>query len=81
MTANARRRLAEDFAAALAADFPEHGTAAIANLRETKLDVYLRLVPQITPPESTAASPLGAMSDEEVLATLEAIRKLTGEEE
>lgn len=47
--ARVRTNLAQDFATALAADFAEHGAKAIAVLRETKLDVYLRLVAAVEP--------------------------------
>jgi hypothetical protein len=80
MSETIRRDLAHDFAKTLAADFAGHGKAAIATLRETKLDTYLRLVAAIeAKAEPTPASTLEAMTDEELSATLAAVRAAMAE--
>jgi hypothetical protein len=80
MTRTARRDLADDFAQTLAADFAQHGTAAIATLRETKLDTYLRLVAAIeAPADANQASAVEGLSDGELEAMLAAVRQMMGE--
>ena len=44
-----RNKLTEDFMAAIAADFAEHGAAAIVRVRDEKPDVYLRVVAELMP--------------------------------
>lgn len=44
-----RNKLAEDFVKALSADFDEHGAAAIIAVRETKPEVYVRVVSDLVP--------------------------------
>jgi hypothetical protein len=80
MTRTARRDLADDFATTLAADFAQHGKTAIATLRETKLDTYLRLVAAIeAPAEANTGSPLEGLTDDELEAMLAAVRGMMGE--
>ena len=65
---NDRNKIAADFAAALAADFEIHGAAAIATLRETKPEAYLRLAAAIEPDEYTPESNFAdSLSDERYL--------------
>jgi hypothetical protein len=44
-----RNKLGEDFLKMLAADFEEHGSAVIEKVRETKPEVYLRVVADLLP--------------------------------
>lgn len=46
-----RHKLGEDFLKALQADFAEHGTDAIAKVREQKPDQYLKVIASILPKE------------------------------
>jgi hypothetical protein len=45
----ARNKLGEDFIAALAKEFDEHGETAIRSVREAKPDVFLRIVADLVP--------------------------------
>ena len=75
-----RETLANDFAATLAADFAQHGKAAITTLRETKLDAYLRLVAAIEPKaEPKPELPLEGLSDEDLSAMLATVRAAMAE--
>jgi hypothetical protein len=47
----ARSKLGEDFLKALQADFAEHGVSAIAEVRETKPDQYIKVIASILPKE------------------------------
>lgn len=44
-----RNKLSEDFVLALAEDFETHGKTAIQNVRETKPEVYVRVVADLVP--------------------------------
>ena len=44
-----KHKLSEEFLAALAADFEEHGAAVIARVREEEPDRYLKVVAPIPP--------------------------------
>lgn len=46
-----RNKLGEDFIAALAEDFSEHGVAAIVAVRSEKPDAYLKVIASILPRE------------------------------
>lgn len=46
-----RNKLGEDFVAALAADFAEHGSKVIVDVRTDKPDVYLKVIAQVIPKE------------------------------
>jgi hypothetical protein len=46
-----RNKLGEDFIAALAADFEEHGTAAIVKVRADRPQDYLRVIASLLPKE------------------------------
>lgn len=72
-----RNKIGEDFLKAMAADFEEHGAAVIAKVRETKPEVYLRVVADILPKELTLnRDPLEDLSDEELRARLIEVRRL-----
>lgn len=59
-----RNRLREEFLAALHADFEQHGAAVIQSVRETKPDVYLKVVASILPAQiDVKVDPLEEMSD------------------
>ena len=74
---NDRNKIAADFAAALAADFEIHGAAAIATLRETKPEAYLRLAAAIEPDEYTPESNfVDSLSDERVVHYVDMLEKL-----
>lgn len=45
----ARNKLGDDFLKALASDFETHGQAVIEKVRETKPEVYLRVVADLLP--------------------------------
>ena len=47
----ARHKLSENFVKALAADFEQHGSAAIVSVREEKPDQYLKVIASIIPKE------------------------------
>jgi hypothetical protein len=64
-----RNKLGDDFLKALATDFEEHGTEVIAKVRETKPEVYLRVVADLLPKNVKVDGKVGLsgddMSDEE----------------
>ena len=64
---------AADFVAALAGDFAEHGAAAISALRQRDPNAYLRICASVLPREAAAGDPLEALTDEQLVARLEAI--------
>jgi hypothetical protein len=47
-----RNKLEEDFLSALAADFEQHGEAVIQKVRETKPEVYLRVIADLLPKDN-----------------------------
>ena len=68
--------VARDFARLFAADFAEHGAKAIADLRTTKVDVYLRLAAAMEPAVAgSAPSVVEQMTDEEVVALVDGLRR------
>lgn|SRR5690242_4756990 len=72
-----RNKLAEDFVAALYADFQDHGSAAIAACRTEKPDVYLRVVASLLPKDvNFNVRQLDDLSDEQLLARLRAVSEL-----
>ena len=48
---SSRNKLGEDFVDALAADFAEHGTAAISTVRDKHPDQYLKVIAAVVPKE------------------------------
>ena len=72
-----RNALGEAFISALHEDFKAHGVKVIAQVREEKPDQYLKVVASILPKElNVNTNALGEMSDDELAATLAAIRDL-----
>ena len=70
-----RNQLGEDFISALQADFKEHGTDVIAEVRETKPSDYLKVVASILPKEvNVNMSALQELSDDELASILDAVR-------
>lgn len=68
--------VARDFARLFAADFAEHGAKAIAELRTTKVDVYLRLAAAMEPAVAgSASSVVETMTDEDVIAIVDGLRR------
>ena len=64
---------AADFVAALAADFAEHGAAAISALRRRDPNAYLRICASVLPREAAPSDPLEALTDEQLVARIAAI--------
>lgn len=72
-----RNKLGEAFLAAMHEDFEKHGVAVIEKVREEKPDQYLKVIASILPKElNVNTNALGEMSDDELAATLAAIRDL-----
>lgn len=72
-----RNKLGEAFVAALHDDFQEHGVSVIETVRRDKPDQYLKVIASILPKELTVnTNALGEMSDDELAATLLALRDL-----
>ena len=70
-----RNQLGEDFISALQADFKEHGTDVIAEVRETKPSDYLKVVASILPREiNVNKTALQELSDDELAGILDAVR-------
>jgi hypothetical protein len=61
-----RGRIAEDFLAALAADFAAHGKAVVSLLRREEPAHYLRLVAGLVPKEAEAKRALEELSDDDL---------------
>lgn len=59
-----RNKLGDDFLKALASDFEEHGTAVIAKVRETKPEVYLRVVADLLPKNVKVDGRVGLSADD-----------------
>ena len=72
-----RARLGEAFLEALHEDFKSHGVKAIQVVREERPQDYLKVVASILPKElNVNTTALGDMSDDELTATLVALRDL-----
>ena len=69
----ARNRLTAAFLNALAADFDEHGAAAIKECRETKPDAYIKAIAALCPKEVEVKRPLEDMNADELLAAVRAL--------
>lgn len=66
-----RNALGEDFLKAMHEDFKEHGTVAIAVVRETKPDAYLKVVASILPKQAEITiNEYEAMDDGQLRAAL-----------
>lgn len=70
-----RNKLSEDFAAALHADFQEHGAEAIARTREEHPETYVRVIASLLPKEvKVETSPVEALSDDELASLIHSVR-------
>lgn len=73
----ARNKLGEAFVQALHDDFEQHGASVIETVRVEKPDQYLKVIASILPKElNVNTNALGDMSDDELAATLVALRDL-----
>lgn len=74
--AGSRNKLAEDFLAALHADFQEHGAETIAQVRAEKPDQYLKVIASILPKElNVRVSDLDGLNDEELDGRIAALAR------
>lgn len=73
-TQGARRRLQGTFLRRLSEDFERFGMRAIARCRRYHPDVYLRVCASLMPKELEVKKPLDDISDDELLAAIEAVR-------
>ncbi len=73
-----RHKLSEAFIAELCSDFEQHGSEVIAKVRQDRPQDYLRVIASILPKDVnvTAPNPFEALSDEELAAALEVVRRL-----
>lgn len=74
----ARDRLRNNFLAALADDFREHGTAAIQKMRETDPSGYVRAIASLMPKEMDVThqvNPLEQLTDEQLAAVVDAAER------
>lgn len=70
-----RNKLGEDFIAAIAADFEDHGLATIKEVREERPHEYLKLVAGILPKElNIRTNALEELSDDDLAAGIDALR-------
>ena len=69
----ARNKLGEQFLAALQQDFEEHGVSAIIATRETKPEVYVRVIAGLLPTEHklTVTDQFSEMTDDELAERLQ----------
>jgi hypothetical protein len=73
-----RNKLGEEFIQALAADFEEHGVAVIRQVRETRPEVYLKVVAALLPKDvNLSVDPYAEMTDEQLLRRLDQLREAT----
>lgn len=75
----ARSKLGEDFLKALQADFAANGVAAIATVRETKPEVYVKVIASILPKEIDLSADLSISSKEQRDAAVAAFKRVIGE--
>jgi len=68
-----RNRLAENFIAALSADWAKNGVAVIGRVRKSNPSVYLKIIAGIIPRDSSMSVDwnVSQLTDEELLANLE----------
>jgi hypothetical protein len=73
-----RNKLNEKFILALHDDFEKHGPAVIEKVRETRPEIYLKVIASILPRELQfrTANVFDGISDEELNASLESIRRV-----
>ena len=73
-----RNKLGEAFLTDLQADWAEHGSAAIATVRQERPHEYLKVVASILPKElNVRVDPLEEMDDDELTAILAAARAVS----
>jgi hypothetical protein len=73
-----RNKLGEAFITDLQADWAEHGSAAIATVRQERPHEYLKVVASILPKElNVRVDPLEEMDDDELTAILAAARAVS----
>ena len=65
-----RNKLAEDFLADLYADWQEGGIAALRAARESKPEIYCRIVASLLPKEISLKNELSEFTDEQLAALL-----------
>lgn len=71
-----RHKLAEEFLAALQADFVEHGVEVIAAVRADKPDQYLKVIASVLPKEiEVKVSDTDELADDELAALVFAARE------
>ncbi|MEP3277050.1 MAG: hypothetical protein ABJN26_06220 [Stappiaceae bacterium] len=72
-----KHKLGEAFVAALLADFEEHGADVIQEIRETKPDIYLKVIASIIPKDvNITADPLENMTDDELRLSIKALEEI-----
>ena len=73
-----RNKLNEKFILALHDDFAKHGPAVIEKVRETRPEIYLKVIASILPRELhfRTANAFDGISDEELNQSLESIRRV-----
>jgi len=75
-----RNKLGEEFLNALASGFEQHGPAVIVAVRESKPEVYLRVVADLLPKEmSINKDPYEELTDDQLVARLMAARRASDE--
>ena len=73
-----RNRLSEEFVAEVYADWCEHGAAAIQTVRETRPDVYVKVVASLLP-RQVQAEVSGPTHEDRVTALAERLARLDHE--
>src|SRR5262249_20974794 len=76
-----RNKLSEKFILALHDDFEEHGSAVIAQVRQERPEIYLKVIASLVPRELhfKSANAFAGMSDDELTSLLvDVIRSLAG---
>ena len=72
-----RNRLSEKFILALHDDFEEHGSAVIAQVRQERPEIYLKVIASLVPRELhfKSANAFEGMSDDELTSLLVDVRR------
>jgi hypothetical protein len=63
---------------ALSDDFAAHGPATVARLRESDPATYTRVIASLTPRTLEPVRPLEDMTDDEMVAAIDLVRRLMG---
>ena len=69
-----RNRLQGDFLRDLANDFELHGKKAIIECRETKPEIYIKVIASLMPKELEITRPLDGLNEEELIAAVAALQ-------